>query len=164
MSENAAARTHYGSRWKAGVFFLVCLAFVGVGWWLVRLGTIRTEVIGWLSIGVFGAFALLWLIAIIVPNKLTIHPDGFSVKQWFLPDKPYKFDDIAALGVSRRQRIPMVVWTYKNRSEVLGSVKAALGQPNDYDAYLPVGWQVSSERIAQQITLARQLYVSRTPH
>jgi hypothetical protein len=160
MADAQFPRVYHGSRVKAGVLVLVCAGFVGLGWWLIGLGSVPTEAIGWSSMTICGVFGLLWLVGIFWPNHLTIERDGFTVKQWFLPEKRYRFQDIAALGVSRRQRFPMVVWTYKKRSEVLGEVKAALGQANDYDAYLPVGWQVSADVIAEQITLARQSYLS----
>jgi hypothetical protein len=147
---------YYGSRWKAAVGSVLCLAFIALGYWLIHFSTIKSIIAGWLAIIVFGAFFPLWVAAIFRPNRLSITNEGFSVRQVLFGTRKYYWMDVEQISVCGRYAANLVVWTYKVRPKKLAKFKAVIGQPNDYDGYLPAGWQISASDIAAEMNAARQ--------
>jgi hypothetical protein len=158
MEPPAQARVseYRGSRLKATLGVALCAGFVLLGrWLLLDASSFRDMFAGWLSIVVFGPMLVLWLGAVITPMRLTISTDGFTFRQPFLPKKHYQWDRIDNLWAEQLRLSSIVAWTYKIRPKGLARVKSLIGQPNSYDGYLPFGWTVAADEIAQDLNNAR---------
>ena len=154
-----ASTLYYGSRAKAAIGLAGCVAFVVLGYWLTGLPSIKAIAVGWLSLVFFGAISPFWLSAIFRPNRLIIDNNGFSVRQPLLGTRSYRWSDIAMIFVDKRTMANLVVWQLRNRPAKLAKLKATMGQPNDYDGYLPAGWRVPATEIAAQMEQAHSKFL-----
>lgn len=109
---------------------------------------------GSIAIIFFGALFPLWPAAIGRPNRVEITNEGFSVRQVFFGTKTYFWNDIEQIGVPGRGVSKLVCWTYKVRPQKLAFFEAIMGRSNNYDGYLPAGWRVSANEVAEEMHAA----------
>jgi hypothetical protein len=143
------------SRVKSAVLTLCSTAFVVLGLFMIHQRDLRPQFAGWLSILFFGACSILWLGGIVVPTRLIITAEGFSVKRLLFPERKYAWEKIDRLWAMQRPIAPMVVWTYKERPKLLARGKSAVGQPNGYDGGLSPVWRISAAHLAAKLKAQR---------
>lgn len=145
----------FGSRRKSALGVALCLGAVSVGWWFTTSGdTVRRSaefyhLLGWLLIVLFGLSGLAWLASLIVPHRLWIEHDGFSVKRAWSGKKRYRWGEIEDIFVHYNRGSSMVVW--RERKSSGGLTRTLFGCDN----WLPSGWELSPEEIAGELNYLR---------
>ena len=146
----------FGSRRKSALGVALCLGTVSLGWWFTTFGdTVRRSaefygVLGWLLIVLFGLLGSAWLASLIIPHRLWIEHDGFSVKRAWSGKKRYRWGEIEDIFVHYNRGSSMVVWRDKKSN---GSLTRTLF---GCDNWLPGGWELSPDEIAGELNYLRE--------
>ncbi len=145
-----------GSRRKSALGTALSLGVLSLGWWFTTWGdTVRRsaeyyDLLGWLLIVLFSVFGLDWLASLLVPHRLWVEDDGFSVKRAWSRRTRYYWTDIEDIFVYGQHGSGIVVW--KNTASRSGLTRALFG----CDEWLPGGWELSPEELASELNYLRE--------
>lgn len=158
MSVPQSPQYYYeASRREAVICVLIGVAFILVGWVLIRgTGTSRypaevQHAVGWTVVLLVGAtlpFVVMWAFR---PALFTFDAVGFQIKHPWAAARHYSWAEIDRVWALHSGKSSWVVWTFRDRS-CAPKLKVA----TDYDGCLMGAWTFSADEVANELNRVRQ--------
>lgn len=153
------------SRWKALLHGAGCIAFVALGWWMKDETELRPQMIGWISIALFGGFGIVWLSAAVWPAKLSVTRNGVRFHSKFRA-RNLAWSEIAGVETRKRHASTFVYLTLATPrtddhwSDVLGRF---LDWGSAGKFRLGTAWTISQNDLANQLNASRERFAGEPP-
>ena len=143
------------SRGKMLIYLVIALLFVGIGIWMIRDST-DSRSLGWITLGIFGLCAVVFLFQIVRPYRLLLDRDGFTLSGGVARSpRSVAWRDVDKFFVYRLPRggkmIGYDLVPEAQKHNFMGDLNRRLGA----DGALPKGWRGSPDKFVDELNAYR---------